>query len=383
MGVYLQLGDRSVNLLREQRLHLYRGAILSPVNYPEHEVKKQIATHQGFGYELIFDPQLYFPKSARGQLPNWAHYPKDVDSADTVSDAWWSERISVLSEVVKRLGPGAVCSPATSSRVFSASYYARMIAVADELRDSLKPTGIDVLPTVIANLRDHSDRRKVSETASIVTRSSAERVYLVFSTEVDPRRELFEAEDIAGGLRLIRALEESGIKVLLGFTSSDIILWKAAGATHCASGKFFNLRRFTPSRWDPPAGGGGQIEYWFEEALLAFLREPDLVKVKSRGMLSEHSNGNPFARMILDMLAAAQNTAPDAWLSESWTQFLYWFQDVEQRLREGKVTADQLLATAASNWDRLTAEGVFFDENPNDGHWINRWQQALRAFRRD
>src|SRR5688572_7247272 len=128
MGVYLQLGDKSVNLLREQRLHLYRGAILSPVNYSELEVKKQVATHQGLGYELILDPHLYIPKTARGHLPSWAHYPKDADTADTVSEAWWSERVEALATVSRRILPAAVCSPATAPRVFSAGYYSRMIA---------------------------------------------------------------------------------------------------------------------------------------------------------------------------------------------------------------------------------------------------------------
>jgi len=42
-----------------------------------------------------------------------------------------------------------------------------------------------------------------------------------------------------------------------------MILWKAAGATNCASGKYFNLRRFTLSRLDEPEenGGGGKANY--------------------------------------------------------------------------------------------------------------------------
>jgi hypothetical protein len=53
-----------------------------------------------------------------------------------------------------------------------------------------------------------------------------------------------------------------------------MILWKAAGATNCATGKFFNLRRFTISRFEEPdSSGGGQLGYWFEKALLGIPSE--------------------------------------------------------------------------------------------------------------
>jgi hypothetical protein len=376
MGVYHQLGDKSVNLLNDQRLSKYRGAILSPVNYSEAEVESQVRQHQGFGYELIFDPQLYFPKSGRGYLSSWSYYPKDVDTADLSSSSWWSDRIAALGEVTRRLRPAAVCSPATAPRVYGAGYYATMIAVADELRAALKDDTIEVLPTIIANLRDHSDPKKVLETASIITKSGTERAYLVFSTEVDPRRELNQAEDIAGGMYLIRTLEEAGIRLLIGFTCTDIILWKRAGATDCASGKFFNLRRFTPSRFDPPSQGGGQLSYWFEESLLAFLREPDLVQVRGQGLISSHSKSNPYCAMILDELQKSQ----PSWLGHSWRQFLFWFQEVESRLRNGETSTNALLANAKKAWQELKANDVFLDEPMNNGHWVEKWEEALTIY---
>src|SRR5690606_20601909 len=129
--------------------------------------------------------------------------------------------------------------------------------------------------TVLAELKSLASPTRAAEVASIVTAGGSNEVYLVLVSDIEPRREFRETEDIKGGMRLIRHLENAGVRVVVGFVATDVILWKSAGATACATGKFFNLRRFTPSRWEPPGQGGGQVPYWAEEALMAFLRESD------------------------------------------------------------------------------------------------------------
>lgn len=121
-------------------------------------------------------------------------------------------------------------------------------------------------------------------------------------------------------MRLIRFLEDSGIRTLVGFASSDIVLWKTAGATDCASGKFFNLRRFTPSRLGPPEpeGGGGQLSYWFEESLMGYLRESDLVRVQKANLLSPESTSNPCGLAILDHREKHEGVAWVAKNSGTW-----------------------------------------------------------------
>src|SRR5580704_15281584 len=130
--------------------------------------------------------------------------------------------------------------------------------------------------------------------ASILSRSKATHVYLVFVSLMEPRREINEVEEIKGAMRLIAALREAGLEVTVGFSSSDMVLWKAAGATNCATGKFFNLRRFTRTRFEEPRGqGGGQLPYWFEESLMAFLRQSDVQRVLPLNLPRLETSPNP------------------------------------------------------------------------------------------
>jgi hypothetical protein len=375
MGVLHQMGHDSRNLLGDYTLSYFGGAILSPVDDLEQKVSVTLANYQRPAFECLLDPQLYYPKATRGKLPQWEYYPQDVDTADLSSRGWWSSRAGALAKVSLRLNVNAVCSPAITPRSYSAAYYDLVVDVASELASLVEADGIEVLPTVIVHVRDLASSDNVYEIASIVTKNTSKRVYLIFVADVEPRREITQTEDLVGAMRLIRAIEGAGVRIVVGYTSSDILLWKTAGAASCATGKFFNLRRFTPSRWDPPSQGGGQLPYWFEESVLAFIREADILRLRAVGMLSEASDKSPYCATILEKVTAIPH--PQPWLKESWRQYMYWFQTVENRMRTSGVTAESLLDIAEENWRQLNEAGTYFEEPANDGRWVKRWKQAI------
>lgn len=378
MGTYHQMGHNSENLLAEVDLCLYAGAILSPVNYPEGKILDQIGEYSSEDFEMIFDPQLYYPNSTRGELPSWSYFPTDVDTVDQSSRSWWRNLVRNLSDAAQRLDPGAVCSPAIIPRRYTDEVYQMQTEFAAELQEKLGPKGIDIIQTVLVDLADLSNAERPAEIASIVSGGPVARAFMVATCDVDPRRELSETEDLKGMMRLVRYLEEAGMRVIVGFSSSEIVLWKFAGAASCATGKFFNLRRFTPSRWDTPAEGGGQLPYWFEESMMAYLRESDLIRVRDEGFLSEASLANPYGQMILKQL---DDDPERAWVGLSWRQYLYWFADFERRFDSGELPAKDLLREAERTWGTLDDRDILMEERQNDGSWLRPWRRAiLEAF---
>jgi hypothetical protein len=215
--------------------------------------------------------------------------------------------------------------------------------------------------------------------ASILSRSKANHIYLVLVSTTEPRREIADTEQIKGAMRLISALRTAGVDVTVGFSSSDVVLWKAAGATNCATGKFFNLRRFTRTRFEEPRGqGGGQLPYWFEESLMAFLRQSDVQRVLPFNLPRLGTSPNPFGEQIADQL----DLEPErAWLAMAWRQFLFWFADVEARMDGGTATASELLRNADTNWRTLDDADVLMEERRNDGAWLRLWRRALTESR--
>jgi len=375
MSAYHQMGHLAQNLLHDPDLGLYAGAILSPVNYEEEEVAGQIAGLKAREqFDTVFDPQLYCPKATRGKLPNWSYYPSDVDTADVASMSWWYQVIDRVVETCAHIGPRAVCSPAMLPNAFTDQCFSHLVDIGNRLSRCLEGTGILPIQTVVAHLPDLAAPDRALQVASIVTRTAAERVYLILVSPTEPRREFDDPEPLKGGMRLIRTLEDANLPVIVAFSSSDVLLWKFAGASACATGKYFNLRRFTKSRFDEPAEGGGQLPYWIEESLLAFLRESDLIRVRNHELMSPASDANPFGQQILSKL---DETPGAPWLGLGWRQFMYWFADIEQRISAGAVDVEALLRTAETNWLRLEDAKVLMEEPRNDGRWLRPWRRAL------
>jgi hypothetical protein len=374
MAAYHQMGHDSENLISNCNLSLYKGAVLSPVNINEETMRVNIAGHSSDSFEMIFDPQLYFPSTDRGCLPDWSYFPSDVDTAEQTSIRWWRSIINRLSNTISRLQPQAVCSPAVVPRVYSNDYYTLNQQVSSLLQDRLARHNIEVLQTLIVSLSELCEEGRSAEIASIATSSSVNRIYLVLIADVAPRRELRDTNCIKGAMRLIRFLASAGVRILVGFSSSDQLLWKYSGAHDCATGKFFNLRRFTPSRFIEPSEGRGQIPYWFEESLMAYIRDSDLERIKERGFLSVASRSNPFCVQILEQMSASPERP---WLGLSWRQYLYWFADFENRFSRGEIEANSLLQEAENRWGQLEEYRILFEERQNDGAWLRQWRRSL------
>jgi hypothetical protein len=194
---------------------------------------------------------------------------------------------------------------------------------------------------------------------------------------MNPRRELNDPEELKGGMLLINVLQENDINTLVGYSSSEILLWKESGATSCATGKFFNLRKFTPSRWgESEDGGGGQLPYLFEENLLANLRESDITRIQRANMISAATLDNLYFPRIQQNINNGT-----AWIGKGWRFFLYWFSDIERRINQNIVTPEELIRTADDNWGIIEDRNIILEERQNNGSWIRQWLRAIVEYK--
>jgi len=376
MPAYHQMGHDSENLLWADGLERFGGAILSPVNYDQGKVRDQIEwASKRNGFRTIFDPQLYVPTSARGRIREWPYFPNDVDTADLTSDRWWENIVDGLVGVCQNIKPSDVCSPAILPRTYADDYFDRLVGVGNLLHQRLSGSSVSAIQTAVVGLADLAASHRPMAIASILSRTKTGQIYLVFDSQTEPRRELAENDEIDGAMRLIRALSDAGVQVTVGFSSSDVVLWKAAGAANCATGKFFNLRRFTKARFEEPtAQGGGQLPYWFEESVMSFLRQSDVRRLIAMNLARLESAPNPFSALILTQ------EPEKAWLALAWRQFMFWFADVEHRLDTRAASAAAILRNADRNWRDLDDMDFIMEERRNDGGWIRPWRRAVAEF---
>lgn len=378
MSSYHQMGHDSSNLVGN--VAGFAGAILSPVNLTEPDVQALVARHRSDSFDFIFDPQLYFPRRAdKGKLATWSYFPQDFETADMSSASWWDDILRRVVDTAIRVGAAGVCSPAVlAGGTASDDYYATMRSYAERTCALVAGRNLDVFQTVPVRLADLATPARVFEIASIVsTTTTVHAVYLILQSPVRPRDELRDVDELKGAMKLIRLLEDADMRVVVGCSSSDAILWKTAGASVCATGKFANLRRFTEGRFNEQDDGGRQIPYWFEESLLAFVRESDLLRLPALGLANPGTN--PWGAQILAQL---KEEPGKAWVGLGWRQYMHWFADVGARLSSGKTTAKELIRTAEQNWQLLEDNDVFLEEPKNDGKWLRPWLRASVEFDR-
>ena len=231
-------------------------------------------------------------------------------------------------------------------------------------------------------LEEPSDALRI---ASIMSSRKPPLCYIVVDADLPPRREIEDAPNLFSLMLLVSTLEKSGCPTLVSHCSSDMVLMKAAGASNCASGKFFNVRRFSRSRFDEEQDvGGGQLPYWFEQGLLAFLRIADIARLRRSGFdnfIGIGASNNAFASQILEQFA---NEPKKAWLGLSWRQYLAWFELTEKNLSiaDAPGIVSGWLKEAEQRWEQLETKEVLLEERQNNGHWIRPWRQALGDFSR-
>jgi hypothetical protein len=379
MASYLQLGHDSWNLLEEPDIGVYSGLVLSPVNDAPADVAIRLARLGKLrdDLEVILDPQMYNPAFEKGKMDEWAYFSSDYETADQGDVNWWAQRGNEIVEQGAQLGVDAACSPAFVPRLFTDAYYAFMVEVADKMKHHADGRGQETLLTAIVSLRDLNNPSRALAIASILSRSSCDRVYLMFLNEDVPARQPMKDEaGLPTAVHLVRLLSEA-MRVHVAFASHDLVLWKLAGATDISTGKYMNLRRFSPGRWSDEEAGGRQVAYWNEGPLLARLREADVAKLNRQGWFDDRTfESNPAGARILEIIRSGEKVA---WLKLSWMQYLRWASNIESQWHGDAAAVETGLLAADHNWGLLS--DVLFQDRFNDGSHVRDWINAIREGR--
>ena len=178
-------------------------------------------------------------------------------------------------------------------------------------------------------------------------------------------------------MKLIAALESAGQRVSVGPCSSEMVLWKAAGASHCAAGNFLisavSLCHVLTSQTEVVA-----VSLALVRGVVSLLPTAvRVLRVQGKGLLSEASRANPFSANIIQNIPQKK-----AWLALAWRHFLYWFANAEHRLATGAVTAEDLVGIADANWAALETSKprLLMEERQNTGDWVRQWRRALEEY---
>lgn len=380
MAAYLQQGHASWNLLEEPDIGAYHGMVLSPVNDGPAEVAMGLRRLGDLrsSVEVILDPQLYNPAVDKGLMDRWEYFPSDFATANHADLAWWIQRGIAVVEQAAQLGVDAVCSPAMFPKFFTDDYYSLVVDIADATQQHASWQGIETLLTAIVSLRDLANPARALAIASILSRSRCDRVYLTFLNEdVQQQKDpLHEPSGLPTAVHLVRLLS-SYMRVHVAFAAHDIVMWKYAGATDISTGKFLNLRRFSPGRWEEAQGRGQQTAYWTEGSLLTLLRPADVALLRRNGWYEDRElSDNPASPRIMELIL---NGSDKLWVKESWLQHLRCIGNAEAQWHGKPDAAEAFLVESDRLWgDIIDTRRLLLQDRQNNGNHVRHWLNAVR-----
>jgi hypothetical protein len=374
MAAYLQMGHDSWNLLGNPDIGDYKGLVLSPVNDDPTYVASRLSRlkEDRAKFEVILDPQMYNPTIEKGQLGTWSYFPESYETIDASSVETWGDLGRKIVSTASDMSLDAVCSPCPVPKTASDAYYRFVVDVADITSDEGQVRNVDVLLTAIIRLRELHVPSRALSIASILSSTRCKRVYLMFLVDdgSGPRDQLSDSTALPTAVHLVRLLAKE-MQVQVAFTGHDAVLWKYSGAQDIASGKFWNLRRFSPGRWqDEPSSVKQQVPYFNAGRLLTCLRDADVLRLDRAGWFDNAPFAhNPASSRILDILRSGSG---QAWTSESWVQYLRWFSNTDKRCFSPS-EAEALLIHADARWADLQKQRILMVDRNNDGTHVREW----------
>lgn len=377
MANYLQLGHESWNLIDDPGVGTFAGVVLSPVNDSPDEIiarlRKVRETQPHL--DVILDSQLYNPATQKGQLPRWGYYSTDFETADRSDSQWWKRRMPEVISEAQRVGATTICSPAPIEYRGTDDYFRFVVELADDACSAAQNAGLDCALTAIVPLDSLQEARRALELASILSASSCERIYLNFLApdRVQQREPFKNQAALATAVHLIRLLSEQQ-RVHVACTSHDVVLWLGAGAHDVSTGKYMNVRRFSPGRWMDEQSGGRNIPYWCDDRLLTLIRDQEVLRLDREGWFAGRNfSDNPASQQILDILRAQTG---DPWLRLSWIQYMRWFANAAASITDAGAAWDVLRKSVAS-WREAERLRILFVDSFNDGSHAIAWANAF------
>ena len=215
MSAYMQMGHNTENLVGIDDAP-FKGIILSPVNRFPNELENDIKKFREKGeYDIIFDPQLYQPRSQREKLNDYSYFPQDIDTADLTSEKWWENLIKLLSDYIINLKIDKICTPAFLPNVYNNSYYENNSYLGQTTKEILKDKGIDILQTIIVDANSLTDETNRMTWASIASNNDTDGYYLILVSDTEPRREIDNTEALYNTMCFINDLESTNKPVLI------------------------------------------------------------------------------------------------------------------------------------------------------------------------
>jgi hypothetical protein len=248
MELMLQFGWGMMEHCRLLVRHWGGGTvILSPRDLSAQQMGTLAADLSSVGGSVLLDPQLYVPDGAHPRLIAHAFWPRRPDYWRDPNEL--SRVIDELLEANAACGTAQIICPSPFASIINDDSLQSVSGAIEELgRRGIGPDRILATLALSSDAIRNEDRAEMLSDA--IEGWDVGGIYLIAehpSGEYLVTDPMWVARtlDIVAGARLV------GKTVVIGYCSHQMLVAASAGATAIASGSWLNVRKFSPTRFDP------------------------------------------------------------------------------------------------------------------------------------
>lgn len=280
LKVYHQLGYREKwNFEVFDDYNIGEGFIFSPVNYAQDKLQKLSLKYKNKG---LFDPQCYFPdNNPRGQLATYNYFPQNICGIDTCAtidilkddacDKIAQECIDfqIVNGFEGILIPYKryfVSNPYEVIEKNNEQFVKPFFKILDE-----KQKKLPIYLTIVIGEEQLKFKESRDEMLSWITGLEIEGVYLIFQYN-GSSKQIKDEDFLFSALLFIDILKKNDLKVIIGYTNTEALLYLIAEPDIVTIGSYENLRKFTQNRFiENPGGGRSPIARLYSNVLLNWI----------------------------------------------------------------------------------------------------------------
>lgn len=245
MELYLQMGHGMQAMSLEMIKNWGGGkVIISPVNIKRNELQPFSEKIAKLGGEVLFDPQMFYPKDGHDKLTQYEYWPDAGISIDPQRSA--QEIMRPLLKINKEINAKSIILPNMEMMDKNMKSGFKFIESAAEFcgekTDNEKIVTICFYPEIL---------RSKDKIESIIEKLLALPVEGFYIIPHPPNGEyiISDALWMTGMLKILVCLKHAKKKVIVGYSNHQGLVYSISKIDAIASGNFMNTRSFTPSRF--------------------------------------------------------------------------------------------------------------------------------------
>lgn len=302
MELYLQLGHGMQALAQELIKKWGKGnVIISPVNLAQDKLVTFSKKIHAAGGQVLFDPQLFYPKEGHLKLQAYDYWP-----AQGVSVTSGSTNMAINRELLRintQIGSSDIILPGIEMAEEQFAYGLNwMKESASYFAQKTEKPLLVILCFYLETIRNSVAIEKLVEQLRHVPVSG----YYIIPHPSNNEYIVSDVSWVIGILKLVTCLKLAKKKIIVGYSNHQGLLYALANVDGIASGTYMNTRSFKPAKFKSPKDDDikHKSTWYYLPTAFSEYKAALLDVAMQRGYLDafvpQGEFGNPYSEMLFN-----------------------------------------------------------------------------------